>query len=345
LKDEVATFDRPARLTKVLDTIGGQATWYRREAASRRPAPTEKPPARRGPAPSEIDPWEQHVVETVAKACPWYGYKKIALICQRLDEPIPRRKVYRIMKEAGLLHQRKRRIEERSRQELARLYQLLPKRPNELWQTDVTYIPIAGYGFWYAVTVIDYYSRYLLAMHFTHSYSAIEAGKALRQAVEEAERCRGPLTQPVFLVTDNGPSFIAQRFRDELARLRITATGVSAFSQVRIGYRMPTQLGLLERFHGTLKAEEVYWNLYDDPRDARQKLAIFRERYNEARPHWALVAADPTTAPARVLMPHEVYVKDCKVNPPPWSRWVGWLEKDQETEAQPPNRTGLRVSA
>lgn len=144
---------------------------------------------------------------------------------------------------------------------------------------------------------------------------------------------------------DFGPSFIAHRFRDELKRLQIAATGVSAFSQVRIGYRMPTQLGLLERFHGTLKAEEVYWNRYDDPRDARQKLAIFRERYNEARPHWALVAADPTTTPARVLMPHEVYVKDCKVNPPPWSRWVGRLGKDQKTEARPPNRTGLKVSA
>jgi putative transposase len=345
LKGAITTFDRSIRLTKVLDTIGGQATWYRRQAASRQPASPEKPSARRGPRPTEIDPWERHVVETVAQSFPWYGYKKAALICERLDERIPRRKVYRIMKAAGLLHQRKRRIEERSRQEMARLYQLLPKRPNELWQTDVTYIPIAGYGFWYAVTVIDYYSRYLLAMHFTHSYSAIEASKALGQAVAEAGRCRGPLTQPVFLVTDNGPSFIAQRFRDALSRLRIAATGLSAFSQVRIGYRMPTQLGLLERFHGTLKAEEVYWNLYADPRDARQKLARFRERYNQARPHWALIAADPATAPARVLMPHEVYVKGYKVNPPQWSRWVGWLEKDQENAAQPPNRTALRVSA
>ena len=149
----------------------------------------------------------------------------------------------------------------------------------------------------------------------------------------------------MFLVTDNGPSFIAHRFRDALAGIQIAATGLSAFSQVRIGYRMPTQLGLLERFHGTLKAEEVYWNLYADPWDARQKLEIFRERYNQARPHWALVAADAATAPARVLTPHEVYVNGYQVNPPKWSRWVGWLEKDQENAAQPPNTTALRVSA
>ena len=117
---------------------------------------------------------------------------------------------------------------------------------------------------------------------------------------------------------------------------------------------MPTQLGLLERFHGTLKREEVYWNLYADPCDARQKLEIFHERYNHARPHWALIAADPPTPvgthdptkpPARVLPPHEVYVEGWKVNPPPWSRWVDWLEKDQTPEALPPHKTAERISA
>ncbi len=43
----------------------------------------------------------------------------------------------------------------------ARLFELLPQQPNDLWQMDVTYIHIPGHGWWYAVTVIDYYSRYL----------------------------------------------------------------------------------------------------------------------------------------------------------------------------------------
>jgi len=46
-----------------------------------------------------------------------------------------------------------------------------------------------------------------------------------------------------------------------------------------------------------------------------------------------------------VLTPHEVYVDGHKVNPPQWSRWVGWLEEDQENSAQPPNKTGLKVPA
>ena len=49
------------------------------------------------------------------------------------------------------------------------------------------------------------------------------------------------------------------------------------------------QLGLLERFHQTLKSEEVYWKLYASPGEARESLEVFRRRYNEVRPHWALV--------------------------------------------------------
>ena len=69
----------------------------------------------------------------------------------------------------------------------AKLFELLPQRPNDLWQADVTYIHIPGHGWWYAVTVIDYYSRYLLAIHLSHSYSAIEVAKAIDQTQAGAE--------------------------------------------------------------------------------------------------------------------------------------------------------------
>ncbi|KKL04804.1 hypothetical protein LCGC14_2612390, partial [marine sediment metagenome] len=46
---------------------------------------------------------------------------------------------------------------------------------------------------------------------------------------------------------------------------------------------------VLERFHKTLKVEEVYWRLYDSPAHCRECLEEFRTRYNRRRPHWALV--------------------------------------------------------
>jgi putative transposase len=50
---------------------------------------------------------------------------------------------------------------------------------------DVTYIHIPGQAWWYAVTVIDYYSRYLLVCHLTFSYSATQVMYALKLAREE----------------------------------------------------------------------------------------------------------------------------------------------------------------
>ncbi len=65
----------------------------------------------------------------------------------------------------------------------------------------------------YAVTVIDCFSRHLLACQLTSSYSAVEAIRALEVARQEAERLSGPLKERPFLVTNNGSSFIARRFQ------------------------------------------------------------------------------------------------------------------------------------
>ena len=77
-------------------------------------------------------------------------------------------------------------------------------------------------------------------------------------------------------------------------------------------------MGLLERFHRTLKEEEIYWQLYDDPAQARRSIGAFRRRYNEQRPHWALVpeeGGDPLT-------PQDVYVSGCRIRIPKWQGWA-----------------------
>jgi hypothetical protein len=84
----------------------------------------------------------------------------------------------------------------------------------------------------------------------------------------------------VLLVTNSGPSYIAQRFREELAKVKVAATGGSAFSQVRIGDPMPTQLRLPEQCYETLKTEEVYWDLYADPRVGSSE----KDQKTEVRP-------------------------------------------------------------
>ena len=87
---------------------------------------------------------------------------------------------------------------------------------------------------------------------------------------------------------------------------------------MRIQYRTPAQLGLLERFHHTLNAEEVYWKLYDSPAQACSSLEVFRQRYTNIRPHWALVPTedgDPIT-------PTDVFVHGRTVQLPKGQGWA-----------------------
>ena len=285
-----------------LPVVGRQ--WYRPPVAEKK---------RPGPRPQECEPWVREVVERTARKYPWWGYKRLAVVCRREGWSLTDRQVYRVLKELGLLQRQQRYKGEKY--QAAKLLELLPQGPNELFQMDVTYIHIPGAGWWYAVTVIDYYSRYLLACHFTPHYRAQDCVEGLQKAYQEAERLRGPLSKPVFLVTDNGSSFTARRFQQAL--------NPQEFQHVRIRYRTPTQLGLLERFHQTLKNEEVYWNLYESIPQARESLEKFRERYNCIRPHWSLIpqeGGDPLT-------PEDVYRLGKRTQLP---RWQGWAKAAQK---------------
>jgi putative transposase len=298
-----------ARLTRVLCGLGlAISSWYSRPKPKderKRPGPAPQP------VPAEVEAW----VLDAARTYPWWGYKKIAVVCRRREQAVSNRQAYKVFKKHHLFHQPRPR--EAAFYQAAKLFELLPQGPNDLWQMDVTYIHIPGHGWWYAVTVIDYYSRYLLAAHFTSSYSALEVTAALELARAEAERIHGPFSRPPFLVTDNGSSFKAWKFAEFIEGL---------YSHVRIQYHTPTQLGLLERFHKTLKEEEVYWNLYDSPAEARESLGIFLRRYNTERPHWALIpeeGGDPMT-------PEDVYVHGLAVQLPRWQTWARAAKKKLE---------------
>jgi len=67
-----------------------------------------------------------------------------------------------------------------------------------------------------------------------------------------------------------------------------------------------------------LKQEEIYWNLHQNPAEARESLAAFRIRYNQIRPHWALTpehGGDPVT-------PFEVYTNLVTPRLPAWQDWA-----------------------
>ena len=182
------------RTREVLRHLGiARSSWY---------APPPKPErARPGPKPKSVPKALAEAIQAAAQQYPWWGYKRIAVVLRRQGIQVSNKQVWRVFKAEGLF-QPKRKPRAAELYQAQKLYELLPRGPNELWQADVTYLHIPGYGWWYAVTVIDYYSRYLLALHLTASFSAVEVGFAVEQARAEAERLRGPLGKAPFLVTE-----------------------------------------------------------------------------------------------------------------------------------------------
>ena len=107
----------PIRLTKVLDGVGlSRSSWYYRsvpESARRRP----------GPKPMPIPPEIIQAVVPMAKANPWYGYQRIAVMCRRAGESVTDRQAYRVMADQGLLQQK--RPYEAELYQASKLYELL----------------------------------------------------------------------------------------------------------------------------------------------------------------------------------------------------------------------------
>ena len=136
--------EAPCRLTAVLRGLGiASSSWYRQ------PVPADQR-RRPGPKPKAVAKEVVLAVVNMAVANPWYGYKRIAVMCRRQERAVKDREAYLVMRDHGLLQQRRARQPELY--QAAKLFELLPDKPNDLWQMDVTYIHIPGYGWWYAVT-------------------------------------------------------------------------------------------------------------------------------------------------------------------------------------------------
>ena len=125
MTDEAKTL----RLTAVLAALEiPTSSWYRQpipEAERRRPGPKPKP------VPAIVE----KAVIAMATENPWYGYQRIAVMCRRESAPATDRQAYRVMKRHDLLQ--KRRPYKAELYQASKLYELLPRGPNDLWQMDL----------------------------------------------------------------------------------------------------------------------------------------------------------------------------------------------------------------
>jgi len=140
------------------------------------------------------------------------------------------------------------------------------------------FIYVDGYGFYQLLTFLDAFSRLPIHHELLVQASSEAAATALRKAVE-----RNGGVPPKATVTDNGSAFVNLKgkkptaFQQACFRLGI--------SHRRIPFGHPQSIGRIERFHRTLREEEIRLYRYSNPEEARQRIRAAIKRYSTQRYH------------------------------------------------------------
>jgi putative transposase len=228
------------------------------------------------------------VIDETYMACPSFGSRQMTRCLRRQGYSVSRKRVRRLMLLMGLeaIYQ-KPNLSRPHPEHLIYPY-LLRKvkvsRPNQVFATDVTYVPIQG-GFIYLCAVIDWYSRAVLAWELSNTLDATFCVSAMRRAIAE-------YGVPEIVNTDQGTQFTSAEFTAPLLKLGVK---ISMDGSGRCLDNV-----FVERLWRTVKYDEIYLKSYRSQVEAYANLEAFFRFYNEERPHSAFGDARPMT-------PMEVY--------------------------------------
>ena len=153
-------------------------------------------------------------------------------------------------------------------------------RPDQVWCTDITYIPMAR-GFVYLVAIVDWFSRRVLAHRLSITLTADFCIEALEETLTKYGR-------PTIFNTDQGSQFTSEAFTDILLKnkIEISMDGKGSWRDNVF----------IERLWRSVKYEEVYLRAYDSVTDARASLGRYLMFYNRERPHSSLDRRTPDEA-------------------------------------------------
>ena len=157
------------------------------------------------------------------------------------------------------------------------LRNLVITRPNQVWSTDISYIPMAR-GFVYLVAVIDWFSRRVLAWKLSITMDTSFCIEALDEALSRHGK-------PEIFNTDQGSQFTSEAFTG-----RLKEEGIKIGMDGKGRWRDNV---FVERIWKSIKYEEVYLHAYASVSEARTSIGRYLEFYNSIRPHSSLKAQTP----------------------------------------------------
>jgi putative transposase len=124
--------------------------------------------------------------------------------------------VYRVLKRHGLVRE-----VTASGFPASKEYRIKTLRPNEQWQSDGSYFFVVGWGWYYLISVLDDYSRMILAWELKRDMTSASISDVVERAVEWTEMKDLPVQQRPRLLSDNGSSYLSHAFEDYLRMLAI----------------------------------------------------------------------------------------------------------------------------
>ena len=224
---------------------------------------------------NQIPPWERQRVVEIALEQPQKSARELAWhITDKRGYYISESTVYRILKAHDLV--------------TSPVYTVISaldkfphptKAPNELWQTDFTWFKVVHWGWYYLCTILDDYSRYILAWQLCTGMSS----EQVKQTIEKAIGFTGIWDPKVLhrprLLSDNGPCYVSKALGQYLQDRGIAHSRGKPYH--------PMTQGKIERYHRSMKNILLLENYYS-PSELEDQIELFVDYYNNYRYHEAL---------------------------------------------------------
>jgi len=264
---------QPRGKRRILVSLGVPKSSYYRW---RRESPL---PGSKGRPWNRITPNEERRILAVAREFPNLSSRQLAAwITDNEGFFVSESTVYRILRREGLV----------KRQEIqvsaAKEYHTKTTRPHQMWATDASYFRVAGWGYYYLVTVLDDYSRFILAWKLQKDMSADSLIEVIQKAVDTTGMTDVPVENRAWLLSDNGSGYVSRAFRDYLHLVGIGHILAAPYH--------PQTNGKIERYQQSLK-RQVNQLPYEFPSQLEQAIADFVEYYNHHRYHKTLRDVTP----------------------------------------------------
>src|SRR5512136_558350 len=260
------------RKRQTLLELGISRSSYYRWRRPKEPKPRARPWNR-------ITPNEEHRILAVAREFPDLSSRQISVwITDNEGFAVSESTVYRILRREGLVKRAE------FEPTAAKEYHTRTRRPHQMWSTDCSYFKVPGWGYYYLVTVMDDYSRFILSWKMQTDMSANSLIQVVQQAVDTTGMTDVPVVDRTRLLSDNGSGYVSRAFNDYLRLVGIDHIRAAPFH--------PQTNGKIERYHESLK-KHVNQFAYEFPSDLEKAIADFVDYYNHHRYHVALGNVTP----------------------------------------------------